>query len=100
MVHIVEFTADLIRNGKLKLDPSRNDHLKVTFHDSCNTSRGMGFLEEPRYVLRSVCNNFYEMPENTIREQTFCCGSGSGLNASEDMELRMRGGRSEERRVG
>ena len=92
MVHIVEFTADLIRNNKLKLDPSRNDHLKVTFHDSCNTARGMGFLEEPRYVINSVCNNFYEMPENTIREQTFCCGSGSGLNAGEDMELRMRGG--------
>ena len=32
------------------------------------------------------------MPENTIREQTFCCGSGSGLNAGENMELRMRGG--------
>ena len=78
MVHLVEFTADLIRNGKLKLDPSRNDHLKVTFHDSCNTSRGMGFLEEPRYVLKSVCNNFYEMPDGTTREQTFCCGSGSG----------------------
>ncbi len=92
MVHIVEFTADLIKNGKLKLDPSRNDHLKVTYHDSCNTARGMGFLEEPRYVLRSVCNNFFEMPEGTIREQTFCCGSGSGLNAGEDMELRMRGG--------
>jgi Fe-S oxidoreductase len=92
MVHLIEFTADLIKNNKLKLDPSRNDHLKVTFHDSCNTSRGMGFLEEPRYVIKSVCNNFYEMPPNTIREQTFCCGSGSGLNAGEDMELRMRGG--------
>ena len=92
MVHLVEFTADLIRNGKLKLDPSRNDHLKVTFHDSCNTARGMGFFEEPRYVLQSVCNNFFEMPEGTIREQTFCCGSGSGLNAGENMELRMRGG--------
>jgi Fe-S oxidoreductase len=52
----------------------------------------MGYLEEPRYVLRSVCNNFYEMPPNTIREQTFCCGSGSGLNAGENMEIRMRGG--------
>jgi Fe-S oxidoreductase len=92
MVHLVEFTADLIKHGKLKLDPSRNDNLRVTFHDSCNTARGMGFFEEPRYVLRHVCNNFYEMPENTIREQTFCCGSGSGLNAGEDMELRMRGG--------
>lgn len=92
MTHIVEFTADLIKNGKLKLDPSRNDHLKVTYHDSCNTARGMGFFEEPRYVLKSVCNNFFEMPENTIRDKTFCCGSGTGLNAGENMELRMKGG--------
>ena len=92
MVHIAEFTADLIKHGKLELDPSRNDHLKVTFHDSCNTSRGMGIFEEPRYVIKNVCNHFYDMPPNTIREQTFCCGSGSGLNAGEDMELRMVGG--------
>jgi Fe-S oxidoreductase len=92
MVHIAEFTADLIKNNKLKLDKSRNDNLTVTFHDSCNTARGMGIFEEPRYVIKNVCNNFYEMPENTIREQTFCCGSGAGLNAGENMELRMRGG--------
>jgi len=92
VIHISEFTADLIKHGKLNLDPSRNDHLKVTWHDSCNTSRGMGIFEEPRYILRNVCNHFYEMPEETIRERTFCCGSGSGLNASENMETRMRGG--------
>jgi Fe-S oxidoreductase len=92
MVHVAEFTADLIKNNKLKLDPKRNDHLKVTWHDSCNTARGMGLLEEPRYVLKNVVNHFVEMPEDTIREKTFCCGSGTGLNASEDMDLRMKGG--------
>jgi Fe-S oxidoreductase len=92
MVHLVEFTADLMKHNKLKLDKSRNDHLRVTYHDSCNPARAMGFFEEPRYVIQSVCNNFFEMPPNTIREQTFCCGSGSGLNAGENMELRMRGG--------
>ncbi|MCD6138230.1 MAG: (Fe-S)-binding protein [Deltaproteobacteria bacterium] len=92
MVHICEFTADLIRNNKLKLDPSRNDNKIVTFHDSCNPARAMGLLEEPRYIIKNVCNHFYEMPPNTIREQTYCCGGGSGLNAGEDMELRMRGG--------
>ena len=92
MVHIMEFVADLIKHDKLDLDPSRNDHIKVTYHDSCNPARGMGLLEEPRYVINKVCNNFYEMPANTIREQTFCCGSGAGLNAGEDMELRMAGG--------
>ncbi len=92
MVHISEFTADLIRHGKLKLDPSRNDHLRVTFHDSCNPARGMGMLEEPRYVIENVCNHFYEMPEGTIKEQTFCCGGGAGLNAGEYDLARMQGG--------
>jgi Fe-S oxidoreductase len=92
MIHIVEFTADLIKHGKLRLDPSRNDHIRVTFHDSCNPARAMGILEEPRFVLKSVCNHFYEMPENTIREQTFCCGGGAGLGTDENMEMRLRGG--------
>jgi len=92
MVHIAEFLADLVHHDKLDLDVSRNDHLKVTYHDSCNPARGMGMLEEPRDVIKAVCNHFYEMPANTIREETFCCGSGSGLNAGENMELRLAGG--------
>jgi Fe-S oxidoreductase len=92
MVHISEFTADLFKHNKIKVDKSRNDHLTVTFHDSCNPARAMGLLEEPRYVLKHVVNNYHEMPENTIREQTFCCGSGTGLNTDEIMELRMRSG--------
>lgn len=92
MVHICEFTADLIHHGKLKLDPRRNDHWIATYHDSCNPARGMGLLEEPRYILKNVCRNFHEMPENTIREQTFCCGSGAGLGTDENLEMRLRGG--------
>jgi len=92
MIHISEFTSDLIRHGKLRLDASRNDRWRVTYHDSCNPARAMGLLEEPRYILRHVVNHFYEMPENTIREQTFCCGSGSGLGTDENFEARMRGG--------
>jgi Fe-S oxidoreductase len=92
MVHICEFTSDLIRNNKLKLDPSRNDRYRVTFHDSCNPARAVGLLEEPRYVLKNVCNHFFEMPENTIREQTFCCAGGAGLGNDENMEMRLRGG--------
>ena len=92
MIHICEFTSDLIKHNKLKLDPSRNDHWRVTFHDSCNPARAMGLIEEPRYVLKHVCNNFFEMPENTIKEQTFCCGSGSGIGSDENMEARLRGG--------
>jgi Fe-S oxidoreductase len=91
MVHICEFTADLIKNRKLKLDPSRNDRWRITFHDSCNTARGVGFFEEPRYIINQTCKYFFEMPENTIREQTFCCGSGAGLGNDENIEMRLRG---------
>ncbi len=91
-VHICEFTADLIQNNKLKLDPGRNDRWKVTFHDSCNPARSMGLIEEPRYIIKNTCNYFYEMPENTIKERTFCCGSGAGLGADENLEARLRGG--------
>jgi Fe-S oxidoreductase len=92
MVHISEFTSDLIRHEKLNLDPSRNDHWRPTYHDSCNPARAMGLFEEPRYIINHVCNQFVEMPENTIREQTFCCGSGAGLGPDENMEMRLRGG--------
>jgi Fe-S oxidoreductase len=92
MVHICEFTADLIYNNILKLDPKRNDGYKITYHDSCNPARSMGLIEEPRYIINNVSDYFYEMPDNTIKERTFCCGSGSGLGADENMETRLRGG--------
>ena len=92
MIHISEFTADLLRHDKLKLDKRRNDNYRVTYHDSCNPARGMGLLDEPRYILDRCCNHFYEMPDNTIREQTFCCGSGSGLGTDENTDMRLRGG--------
>lgn len=92
MIHICEFTADLIKHNKIKLDKSRNDHVRLTFHDSCNPARAVGLIEEPRYVINNTCNNFFEMPENTIKEQTFCCGSGAGLGTEENLEMRLRGG--------
>ena len=93
MLHICEFTADLVAHGRLALDRSRNDRWNVTFHDSCNPARAMGLYEEPRTILRAVVNEFHEMPEDTIRERTLCCGAGAGLGSDENVETRMRGGR-------
>jgi len=96
--HIAEFTLDLIRRDGMKLDKSANDEFTVTFHDSCNVARGSrmgdmpgGQFEVPREIIKSVCNKYVEMDQNTIREFTYCCGGGGGLLTDELMDLRVKG---------
>lgn len=96
--HICEFTYDLIQKGQLKLDPSENDHMTLTFHDSCNVARATrmgdkpgGQFEIPRAVIKAVCNNFVDMEADTIHESTFCCGGGGGLLTDDLMEIRVKG---------
>ncbi len=96
--HICEYTYDLIQQGKLKFDPSENDHMTVTFHDSCNVARATrmgdkpgGQLEIPRAIIKTVCNNYHDMAPDTIGEATFCCGGGGGLLTDDLMEIRVKG---------
>ncbi|KHD09896.1 reductase [Candidatus Thiomargarita nelsonii] len=96
--HICEFTYDLIQKGALKLDKSANDHRRLTFHDSCNVARGsrMGNIPGgqfiiPREIIKACCNHFYDMPPDTIHDETYCCGGGGGLLTDELMELRVKG---------
>ena len=92
-MNILEYTADMIRKGKLKnIDKSRNDDVVVTLHDPCNYARAGDLVEETRFVIKSVCNNFVDMDPSVTKEKTFCCGGGGGLLTEEIMELRMKGG--------
>lgn len=93
--HIAQFVAKLLREGVFdgKLDKSANDDLVVTYHDPCNPARAGQLLDEPREIIRGSCNNFIEMPRDTIRENTFCCGAGGGLLTEEVMPIRMAGGK-------
>ena len=92
-VHICQFALDLIQRGAFKLDKSANDDVLVTYHDPCNTARAGNLVEEPREMIRATCNRFVEMPADTIREKTFCCGGGGGLLTDEIMPIRMAGGK-------
>ncbi|MBI1425195.1 MAG: (Fe-S)-binding protein [Gammaproteobacteria bacterium] len=96
--HICEFTHDLIQKGKLKFDKSANDHRVMTYHDSCNVARASrmgpepgGQFKIPRAIIKAVCNNFYDMPADTVGEATFCCGGGGGLLTDDLMEVRVKG---------
>src|SRR6056300_811066 len=96
--HIIEYTYNLIQEGKIEFDKSENDHRTVTFHDSCNVARAtnMGGIPNgqfilPREVIKSVCNNYVDMERGTIMESTFCCGGGGGLLTDDLMEIRIKG---------
>jgi Fe-S oxidoreductase len=96
--HICEYTNELIKEGKLRLNKEENDHMTLTYHDSCNVARGagMGNVEGgqftiPREVIKACCNNFHDMPQDTIHDATFCCGGGGGLLTDDLMELRVKG---------
>ena len=56
--HICEFTYNLMQEGALNLDKSANDHMTLTYHDSCNVSRGSrmgktpgGLYMNPREII-------------------------------------------------
>ena len=96
--HICEFTYDLIQKDALTLDKSQNDHMTLTFHDSCNVARASrmgetpgGQFEIPRAVIKASCNNYVDMAPETIHEHTFCCGGGGGLLTDDLTELRLKG---------
>ena len=96
--HICEFTYDLIKEGKLKFDKSQNDHMVLTYHDSCNVARASrmgdqagGQFTIPREIIKASCNHFYDMPEYAIKEGTYCCGGGGGLLTDDLIELRVKG---------
>ena len=97
-MHIMEFTHDLIQRDALTLDKSANDDMVLTYHDSCNVARASrmgpkpgGQFVLPREVIKASCNHFYDMPQDTIHEATFCCGGGGSLLTDDLMELRVKG---------
>ncbi|MFC2169314.1 (Fe-S)-binding protein [Acidobacteriota bacterium] len=72
---IIQNVAEYIKTGRIKLDSSYYQKT-LTLHDPCNLVRFGGIVEEQRFILRQVTNNFVEMSPN--RENNFCCGGGGG----------------------
>ncbi len=88
---ILEVVAGFIREGRIKLDPSKNQEL-VTLHDPCNLVRMGGIVEEQRYILKHAVTNFIEMTPN--REKNFCCGGGGGqLAMTQFSQRRIKAGK-------
>jgi Fe-S oxidoreductase len=70
------FLRDLVRSGRLRLDPARNA-FPVTLHDPCNIVRMMGIVKPQREILARICPQFREMAPHGV--ENYCCGGGAGF---------------------
>jgi heterodisulfide reductase subunit D len=108
VMHISEYIAKLIEDGKLK--PKKKVNLSVTYHDPCRLGRlgepwvhwsgkkipGDRFVFDPPKPYRRGAKGVYEPPRDVIKsipgvkltemvrikEYSWCCGAGGGVNES------------------
>ncbi len=86
---ITEVHARYIREGRIKLDKSKFKQ-GITYHDPCQIARNGGVIDEPRYVLQNLTNDYREMAPEV--PYNWCCGGGGGLVAlgEENLDFRMK----------
>lgn len=77
-VHFVQWLAEALRAGKLKIDPAKKIREPVTLQDACNYVRNNGLAKYTREIMGYIAEDFREMDPN--RENNYCCGGGGGLN--------------------
>jgi len=75
VIHHTEFIANLLKEGRLKIDKGAGG--VITYHDACYLGRYNDIFEPPRKILSNLPNvTLVEMERN--RELGFCCGGGGG----------------------
>lgn len=77
-LHYVEWLAEALRSGKLKVDPTKKIKEPVTLQDACNYVRNAGLKAAAREVISYIAEDFREMEPHG--EHNFCCSGGGGLN--------------------
>ncbi len=92
VVSITEVHARYLRENRIKLDRTKLNGL-VTYHDPCQIARNAGVMDEPRYILGQLTNDFREMTPDP--KYNWCCGGGGGLVAlgEETLDFRMKSSR-------
>ena len=93
---VVEVVAGYLKGGDIELKSTIKEPL--TYHDPCQAARNGGLIEEPRYILRHIAEDYREM--NPSREFNFCCGGGGGLVAVPELkEVRLKAGEVKVRQI-
>ena len=89
---ITEVHARYLKEGRIKLDKAKLDGA-VTYHDPCQIARNAGVIDEPRYILQHLTDDFREMTDEP--RYNWCCGGGGGLVAlgEDTLDFRMKSSR-------
>jgi [DsrC]-trisulfide reductase subunit K len=89
---ITEVHARYLREGRIRLDKSKLQGA-VTYHDPCQIARNGGVIDEPRFILSQLSDDYREMSPEP--KYNWCCGGGGGLVAlgEETLDFRMKSSR-------
>jgi Fe-S oxidoreductase len=89
---ITEVHARYIREGRIKLDKSKFKE-PLTYHDPCQIARNGGVIDDPRFILQHLSDDFRDMTDDV--RYNWCCGGGGGLVAlgEDTLDFRMKSAR-------
>jgi Fe-S oxidoreductase len=89
---VTEVHARYLREGRIKLRKN-NVAGPVTYHDPCQIARNGGVMDEPRYIIQHLTDDYIEMSSEP--KFNWCCGGGGGLVAlgEETLDFRMQSSR-------
>ena len=92
VLSITDVHAQYLKEGRIKLDISIFKE-PITYHDPCQIARNAGVIDEPRYILKHLTNDYREMSPDP--KYNWCCGGGGGLVAlgDETLDFRMKSAR-------
>ncbi|MCK5097290.1 MAG: (Fe-S)-binding protein, partial [Desulfobacteraceae bacterium] len=79
-IHYVEWLAEALRTGKLKIDPAKRIKELVTIQDSCNYIRNQGLKNATREIISHIVEPGYFVEMSPNKEHNYCCGGGGGFN--------------------
>ncbi len=83
--HISQFVAEAMKSGRLKINKTLKERL--IYHDPCYLSRGIGVIDEPRFVLRNIPGiELIEFERHGLNSR--CCGAG-GVQERSSMRMRL-----------
>ncbi len=77
VVHFVRLMYEYLRDGRIKIDPTKKIKAPITYQDPCNVSRNGGLWEEARNIIPYIAEDFRDMSPN--RDHNHCCGGGGGI---------------------